>query len=198
MGAIAQNRESLAAGASGRIPSFRAQYAPKTNIRHRLSQRPAGKYRRPAQPITRDLELIFLYQQPAGFLTCRSTRMAAFPIPLESVTVHDKSHALLTYSDEIAQDFHLFPFYPHSAARTAAPAALYSICFISYHRMAENAIKDVDRGGSGAALLLQIIPRHAPSRLLPRQFHAQIGVGIIPRHPVLALDLQLVAVGGIA
>ena len=38
--------------------------------------------------------------------------MTAFPIPLESVTVHDNGHALPAYSDEIVQDFHLFPFYP--------------------------------------------------------------------------------------
>lgn len=113
--------------------AIRAQCPLSGKIRHRLSQRPAAKYRRPAQPITRDLELIFLYQQLAGFLTCRSTRMTAFPIPPESVAVRDKSHALLAYSDEIAQDFHLFPFYPHSAKRTAAPAALYSICSLSYH-----------------------------------------------------------------
>lgn len=33
----------------------------------------------------------------------------------ESVTVLDMNHALLTYSDEIVQAFHLFPFYPLSA-----------------------------------------------------------------------------------
>ena len=36
--------------------------------------------------------------------------MAAFPILTESVTVLDINHGLLTYSDEIVQDFHLFPY----------------------------------------------------------------------------------------
>ena len=48
--------------------------------------------------------------------------MTAFPIPLESVTVHDNGHALPAYSDEIVQDFHLFPFYLLSALFRAAAA----------------------------------------------------------------------------
>ncbi|BDF25151.1 hypothetical protein CE91St65_30310 [[Clostridium] symbiosum] len=37
------------------------------------------------------------------------------PKPNGSVAYNDTDYTLLTYSDEIVQAFHLFPFYPLSA-----------------------------------------------------------------------------------
>jgi hypothetical protein len=70
------------------------------------------------------LQHLFLYQQPAGFLTCISTHTITFPV-LQKNQWHNTNLMLLTYSDEIAQAFHLLPFYPFSALmQIPAPAVL--------------------------------------------------------------------------
>lgn len=51
----------------------------------------------------------------------------------ESVTVPDINHALLTYSDEIAQDFHLFPYYPQSARDRQRHQLFLTRYALSYH-----------------------------------------------------------------
>ena len=56
--------------------------------------------------------------------------MTAFPIPLESVTVHDNGHALPAYSDEIVQDFHLFPFYPRPQSGLGTSCSLPDMFYI--------------------------------------------------------------------
>ena len=57
------------------------------------------------QPIPRDLKTMFPYQQQAGLLTYISSQKITFPVSQwrTDLLLHD-------YSDEIAQDFHLFPF----------------------------------------------------------------------------------------
>lgn len=59
------------------------------------------------QPIPRDLKTMFPYQQQAGLLTYISSQKITFPVSQwrTDLLLHD-------YSDEIAQDFHLFPYYP--------------------------------------------------------------------------------------
>lgn len=76
-------------------------------ISHDAGQGPAG---RRYKSIPRDPEqnALLLYQRPAGFLARKSSRAAAFPTFVSDVY----DGALVTYSDEIVQAFHLFPYYP--------------------------------------------------------------------------------------
>ena len=53
----------------------------------------------------------------------------------ESVTVLDMNHALLTYSDEIVQDFHLFPYYPLSDKDRQRHQLFLTRYALSYHLM---------------------------------------------------------------
>jgi hypothetical protein len=64
-----------------------------------------------------------------------STPMAAFPILTELVTVLDINHGLLTYSDEIVQDFHLFPYYPLSDKDRQRHQLFLTRYALSYHLM---------------------------------------------------------------
>jgi hypothetical protein len=64
----------------------------------------------PVRSITRDLGKFPRTKHPAGFLTCSSTRIRAFP-DLSSGLPCGKADALPAYSDEFVQDFHLLPFY---------------------------------------------------------------------------------------
>ena len=110
-------------------------------IRHRLSQRFPAKSRKSVQPITRDLENLFLYQQTAGFLTCLSTRITAFPNQTAQwLTMTQIIRSLLTVTRSY-RNFTCFPFTHCPHRRTAAPAALNSICFLSYHFNGKNAIR---------------------------------------------------------
>lgn len=86
-------------------------------------------YGEKVRPIPRDLkyaERIFLYQHPAGFLTRKSSRCIAFPSCLSDCRFRQRC-ALVTYSDEIVQAFHLFPYYPfRSRRKRTAPNTLFN------------------------------------------------------------------------
>lgn len=70
--------------------------------------------------VIRNKNALLLYQRPAGFLTRKSSRTVAFPTFVSDI----HGGALVTYSDEIVQAFHLFPYYPFSGKRTAPVAYL--------------------------------------------------------------------------
>ena len=91
---------------------------PKNGTKCPLDQEVACASRaRPAQPITRDLE-------PCSRTNSRQVSWLTDPRarpPSRSFWTSDVNGRLLpAHSDEIAQVFHLFPFYP--APRKAAPA----------------------------------------------------------------------------
>ena len=65
------------------------------------------------------------YRQPAGLLTRKSSRAIVFPA-FASDCLSDTESALVTYSDEIVQAFHLFPYYPFHSKEQTAPIP-YSI-----------------------------------------------------------------------
>lgn len=73
-----------------------------------------------------------MYPKPAGFLTYGSTERQ--PSRLSPVTAQRARALLPKYSDGIAQDSHLFPFYPLSVAEAPISFLYFILNRIPSHR----------------------------------------------------------------
>lgn len=92
-------------------------------------------YRKSVQSSTRDPESAFPHQQPAGFLTCRSTPTAAFPVFPVTVPRTLAIRSLLTVTSSY-RTYTCFPFTrcPHRTPFPVSERILARFPFTSYRK----------------------------------------------------------------